>query len=86
MDNVFLWSDSIEESFFKTVEWLDICGRHGITLNREKFVFAQDEVEFAGFDITQDSVKPSPKYSKTWLLRPPKGLTKSGLNRQVVLI
>ena len=39
VDDVLLWADSLEDSFFQTVQWLDICGRHGITLNPEKFVF-----------------------------------------------
>ena len=42
--------------FFQAIQWLDVCGRHGITLNPEKFVFAEKAVEFAGFEITTDSV------------------------------
>jgi hypothetical protein len=62
VDDALLWSDDIEESFFQACRWLDICGRNGITLNPEKFVFAQDIVEFAGFEITLDSVRPCKKY------------------------
>ena len=62
VDDVLLWADTIEQSFFQTVEWLDRCGRNGITLNPEKFIFSQECVEFAGFEITQDSVRPCPKY------------------------
>ncbi len=51
-------SDTIEESFFQACNWLDLCG---ITLNPEKFRFAQDEVEFAGFEITTDTVRPCKK-------------------------
>ena len=40
MDDVLIWADSIEDSFSQTVQWLDICGRNGIVLNSEKFVFA----------------------------------------------
>lgn len=43
---------------------LDICGRHGITLNPDKFRFAMDTIEFAGFEITTHSVRPSVKYTK----------------------
>ena len=53
---------SIEESFFQASNWLDICGRHGITLNPEKFRFAKDDIEFAGFEITNDTVRPCKKY------------------------
>ncbi|XP_043197629.1 uncharacterized protein LOC122368069 [Amphibalanus amphitrite] len=59
IDDTLLWGDSIEEVFWRTVEWLDMCGRSGITLNSEKFVFAQKTAEFAGFEITPDTVRPS---------------------------
>ena len=62
MDDTLLWSDTIEESFFQAANWLDICERHGVTLNPEKFRFAQDEVEFAGFEITNDTVHPCKRY------------------------
>ena len=62
VDDTLLWSDTIEESFFQAANWLDTCGRHGITLNPEKFHFAQDEVEFAGFEITNDTVRPCKRY------------------------
>lgn len=62
IDDVLLWSTSIEECFHQTAEWLDTCGRHGITLNPTKFVFAQDTVEFAGFEVTPDSVRPCRRY------------------------
>ena len=38
---------------------MDICGRHGITQNPEKFHFAKDTVEFAGFEITTTNIRPS---------------------------
>ena len=57
-----LWADSLEQSFHQTVEWLDVCGRNGIILHPGKFVFGQDIVEFAGFDITLNSVRPCTKY------------------------
>ena len=62
VDDTLLWSDTIEESFFQAANWLDICGRHGITLNPEKFRFAQEEVEFAGFEITNNTVRPCKRY------------------------
>ena len=62
VDDTLLWSDTIEESFFQATNWLDICGRHGITLNPEKFHFSQDEVEFAGFEITRDTIRPCKRY------------------------
>ena len=57
-----LWADNLSASFWQAVDWLDICGHHGITLNPDKFVFGADSVEFAGFEITNDTVRPCRKY------------------------
>ncbi|VDI34220.1 Hypothetical predicted protein [Mytilus galloprovincialis] len=76
VDDVLLWADSIEESFFQAVQWLDICGRHGITLNPDKFIFGQDIVEFAGFEVTSNTVRPCMKYLKAILDFPtPRNIT-----------
>ncbi len=39
-----------------------ICAVNGITLNPEKFHFAEDTVEFAGFSISPTGVRPGDKY------------------------
>ena len=38
VDDTLLWSDTIEESYFQAARWLDICGRHRITLNPDKII------------------------------------------------
>ncbi|XP_054749715.1 uncharacterized protein LOC129255384 [Lytechinus pictus] len=66
----------MEDSFFQAVEWLDICGRNGITLNPRKFPFGADIVKFAGFEIIPDSVRPYEKYLRAILDFPtPNGIT-----------
>ena len=62
IDDTLLWATDLEASFHQATKWIDLCGRNGITLNPEKFVFGADTVEFAGFEITRDSVRPSQKY------------------------
>ena len=62
IDDTLLWESTLTDSFHQAVNWLDICGRHGITLNPDKFVFGQDTVEFAGFEITPSSVRPCARY------------------------
>ena len=62
VDDTIMWANSIEESFFQTCKFLDRCGRNGIVLNPRKFTFAQDTVEFAVFEISQESVRLSAKY------------------------
>ena len=41
---------------------MDICGRNGIVLNPEKFVFGASTVDFAGFTITMTDVRPCSRY------------------------
>ena len=57
-----MWGGTNEEAFYQAIEWLDICGHNGITLNPSKFSFAQTSVEFAGFQITPTTVHPCPRY------------------------
>ena len=66
----------MEECFFQACRWLDTHGRHGITLNPDKFHFAKEDVEFAGFEIGNNIVKPGKKYMKAISDFPtPKNLT-----------
>ena len=62
VDDTLLWSDSIEDEFFHTVSWLDLCGKNGIILNPAKFTFSRATVQFAGFEITPDAVRPCPQF------------------------
>ena len=64
IDDTLLWSDSIEQSFFRTCEYLTLCSNAGIIFNKKKFQFGQEEVDFLGFRITMDSIKPSSEYLK----------------------
>ena len=76
IDDVLIWSDSIEEAFHQTAQWLDICARNGITLNPAKFTFAADTVEFAGFEISLESVRPSQRFLQAIMNFPtPKNIT-----------
>ena len=62
IDDTLLRATDLEASSYQATKWLDLCGRNGITLNPEKFIFGADTVEFAGFEVTRDSVRPSQKY------------------------
>ena len=76
VDDTLLWADTIEESFHQACNWLTLCGPHGITLNPLKFQFPSPSVEFAGFEITADSVKPCQKFTRAIKDFPtPKNLT-----------
>lgn len=54
IDDRILWTDSIETAFWYMIKYIPHCGKNGIIFNPEKFHFAKEEVEFAGFWITKD--------------------------------
>ena len=54
-----MYDKTIREQFFRTCSFLTLCSSNGIIFNKEKFQFSQKEVEYLGFEITADSVKPS---------------------------
>ena len=59
VDDVCLWGESNEENFFRTCKYLDLCSRNGIVFNPDKFVFCQSEIEFLGFNVTMEGLKPA---------------------------
>ena len=59
VDDGLLYDQTIEGNFYHTFDYLKLCGDNGITFNVDKFQFCQREVEFAGFRVTEDGVKPS---------------------------
>ena len=61
VDDTILWKPTIREAFFQACEYLTLCSRNGIVFNRKKFCFAREEVEYAGFEITMNEVKPCKK-------------------------
>ena len=62
VDDTCMWAGSTEAAFYQACEWLDLCARNGITLNPQKFQFAQDTVDFAGLSITPTNVRPGAKF------------------------
>ena len=62
IDDTLLWSSNLEESFYRTCEYLTLCSNSGIIFNKKKFQFGQEEVNFLGFNITMDSIRPNPEY------------------------
>ena len=62
VDDTLLWDRTLEENFKRTCEYLTHCNARGITFNEEKFKFGRREVEYLGFIITEDSVKPSSEF------------------------
>jgi len=62
VDDTVMWDDGLEAHWWRIINFLDLCGRNGIILNFEKFQFAQREIDFAGFRVTETEVRPLDKY------------------------
>ena len=58
VDDSLLWKSSIEGNFNHTCAYMTLCGENGILQNPEKFQFCQKSVNWAGFVIGENTVKP----------------------------
>ena len=58
VDDSLLYDDTIEAAFWHTFDYIKLCADNGIVFNKEKFVFARDEVEVAGFEVTEEGFRP----------------------------
>ena len=64
---ILIWSESIEEAFFRVCSVLSHAGRHGMVFCSKKFCFAREEVEFAGLLIGKDGIRPTEQYKQAIL-------------------
>ena len=58
IDDSLLWDVNIGKSFWHTYDYLKHCSDNGIVFNEEKFQFAEETCEFAGFEVTPTGYKP----------------------------
>ena len=65
VDDSIIWGETIEETFFRTCEYLTLTGGAGIIMNPEKFIFCQKRLEFLGFELTEDGVEPGKELLKS---------------------
>ena len=63
VNNIITHSDTVEGAFMRICSILSHCNKNGLVFNAEKIKFARKEVEFAGFMITEDGIKPAAKYT-----------------------
>ena len=59
IDDGLLYDDDIESAFWHTFDHIKLCADNGIVFNKEKFKFARETVEFAGFEVTMEGYRPS---------------------------
>lgn len=62
VDDTLHYDTDLEEHWWRTIELLTIFGKGSIVLNPKKFQFAQRDVQFAGFHISEDTIDPLSKY------------------------
>ena len=59
VDDVLLFDHGIEQAFWHCWNYLEACGRAGVTLSPEKFSFCKREVECVGFKLGWDAYGPA---------------------------
>ena len=62
--------------FWHVMQYIHHCHSNGVIFNHKKFVFCKMELEFSGFLLTADGIKPSPRIVEAIQKFPtPKNLT-----------
>ena len=56
-----LWDKDLTSAFWHTFDYLKLCSDNGVVFNKDKFQFAQDTIEFAGYEISPTGYKPPKK-------------------------
>jgi hypothetical protein len=46
--------ETMEQAFFRICSMLSHCNKNGMVFSPDKFMFAKETVEFAGFEITKE--------------------------------
>jgi hypothetical protein len=59
VDDTCLWEDSVEKNFFSTCQYLTLGSSNGIVFTVNKFQFCQRELEFVGFWLAEDGIRPT---------------------------
>ena len=59
VDDVVGWATDLCQLFWDAVEFLTLTGQHEIVQNPKKFVFGREEIEFVGFWIAKDGIRPT---------------------------
>ncbi len=62
VDDTIHYDEDLETHWWRAIDFLSITGSSGIVLNPDKFQFAQRDVDFAGFHISENSIEPLPRY------------------------
>ena len=61
LDNILVYSSTIEEHINRLDNILKILEKNGLQLNSSKSIFLQESVNYLGQVLNQDGVKPDPR-------------------------
>ena len=67
VDDILIWSNTMEEAFFRICNILSHAGEYGMVFCPKKFCFAKEEVEFAGLVVGKDGIRPTDQYKQAIL-------------------
>ena len=59
IDDVAAWADTLTKLFQDTVEFLSHTNAHGVVQNPTKFNWGKRKLEYVGFFIMEDGVRPN---------------------------
>ena len=62
VDDTLMWDNDLVDHWWRIIKFLELLGNNGIILNKDKFQFARRDVNFAGFHISENSIKPLQKF------------------------
>ena len=62
VDDLAMWDEDLEGHWWRVIRYVDRIAKNGIIISAKKFEFCEKEIEFAGFLITENEVKPLPKH------------------------
>ena len=71
LDDVIIFGKTVEEHLSQLDEVLDQFREHGLKLKAKKCEFFQEKVQFLGYVVSKEGVKPLPeniKKVKSWLI------------------
>ena len=76
IDDSLLYKPTVADMYQHTVEFLSLVGKNGILQNPDKFVFCEKSIDWAGYRIGPDTLKPLLKHTEAIRCFPtPKNLT-----------
>ena len=65
VNDSLLWEDDLKSSFDLVCRYMSTCSRGGINFNKQKFKFAEDTVDYVGFTITKDEIRPAAEMTES---------------------